>query len=449
MTQSADQVIVRDAVGELGRWGAELEWSDVPTVVRQRLQLVLLDSVGVMRAGARLPEQRSLVAAWSPPRGDAVIVGSGHSTVAEVAAWLNATAMVSLEMDEGNKYAAGHPAAHGFPAVLALGCELDTDGATTAVSLLVAYEVAARFGRACSLKPGVHPHGNWGIAGAAAGCARLLGLDASGVTAAIDCGSGMPVAGHFGAALDGNPVRNAWMGASNLSGLAAARLAQAGVAHPTGVAALTLGDLLGRFDTRELTDKLNQRWDVTLGYFKQHASCSYTHPAADAALELRGDVDLNEIDEIVVEVHSLAAALDRLHCDTRLGAMFSIPFVVASALTRGAVGPDSFDREARREPGTADLAKRVRVVAVGDLDRRLPAERPARIRIRARDGGEVAWEVPNPIGDAEYQPFDEPAVLEVLTRLLGPDGVAGLTSCVGQLPVATSTRATLASLADP
>ena len=104
-------------------------------------------------------------------------------------------------------------------------------------ALLAAYEVAARFGRASRLRPGAHPHGSWGVAGAAAGCARLLGLDADATAAAIDTGTGMPIAGHFSSALDGNPVRNAWMSAANLSGLAAARMARAGVARNTGTAA--------------------------------------------------------------------------------------------------------------------------------------------------------------------------------------------------------------------
>lgn len=90
----------------------------------------------------------------------------------------------------------------------------------------------------------MHSHGSWGVAGAAAGCSRLLGLPGEGVAAAIDAGAGLPVAGHFASALDGNPVRDAWLGASNVSGLAAARMAAAGVAHNTGTPAVSLGDVL-------------------------------------------------------------------------------------------------------------------------------------------------------------------------------------------------------------
>ena len=246
----------REATRALGAWASGVQWDAVDDVVRERLTLVLLDSLGVTLVGSRLPEQQALVEAWRPGAGPAPLVGSGRTTGVEAAAWLNATAMVRLELDEGNKYAAGHPAAHGLWGVLALAADLDSSGADTAAALLVAYEVAARFGRATRLRPGAHPHGSWGVAGAAAGCARLLGLDAAAVAAAIDTGAGMPVAAHFSSALDGNEVRNAWMGASNLAGLAAARLAAAGGAQCTGTAASSLGDRLGTFDPAALTDGL-------------------------------------------------------------------------------------------------------------------------------------------------------------------------------------------------
>ena len=234
------QVAAREATARLGAWAADLTWGDVPQEVRDRLGLVLLDSLGVTVAGARQSEQRSLVRAWDVAPGPAPLLGGGAVTTVEAAAWLNTTALVGLELDEGHKYAKGHPAAHGLHAVLALAAATGASGEDTLTALLVGYEVAARFGRATALRAGAHPHGSWGVAGAAAGCARLLELDAEATAAAIDAGAGLPVAGHFSTALDGNPVRNAWMGASNLSGLAAARMAAAGVARNTGTAAGSL-----------------------------------------------------------------------------------------------------------------------------------------------------------------------------------------------------------------
>jgi 2-methylcitrate dehydratase PrpD len=421
-------------VAELASWAAALRYQDTPDAVRDRLGLALLDTLAVTALGASLPEQRELVRVWDPPPGPAPVLGADVSSTVDVAAQLNAIALVSLELDEGNKYARGHPAAHGFPAVLALASHLDADGPTTASALLVAYEVAARFGRATRLRAGTHPHGNWGVAGAAAGCARLLGLDAGRTAAAIDAGSAMPIAGHFASALDGNPVRNAWLAASNASGLLAARLAVAGMARDTGSAAHSLGTLLGEFDPTEL---VTERWDILGGYFKRHASCSFTHPAVDAVLGLRAD----DVRDVLVETHSLGGGLDRTTWDSRLGAMFSIPYAVAAALVHGAVRPSSVD-----DPVVRELAGRVRVEVAADLDARLPAERAARVTVRTTDG-EIVREVPNPVGDADFQPFDGPALRELLADLLGsPTLVHRISDVVDALPTAENTRPLLEPL---
>ena len=414
-----NQTEVREATLALGAWAAGVRWDEVDAPVRERLTLVLLDSLGVTAVGSRLPEQRALVAAWRPGAGPAPLVGSGRTTGVEAAAWLNATAMVRLELDEGNKFAAGHPAAHGLWGVLSLAADLDRSGADTAAALLVAYEVAARFGRATRLRPGSHPHGSWGVAGAAAGCARLLGLDAVAVAAAIDTGAGMPVAGHFTSALDGNEVRNAWMGASNLSGLAAARLAAAEGAQCTGTAAYSLGDLLGTFDPAALSDDLGRRWDVTSGYFKRHAACSYTHPVADVILGLP-DLRPADVESVAVEIHGLGAGLARTTWTSRLSALFSIPFVAATALVRGEVGPSQSSPASLEDSMVRDLAQRVSVREAADLTARLPAERPVRVTVRMRDGAEHAGDAPNPLGDADHHPLTE-ADLVALLRGWVPD----------------------------
>lgn len=406
------------AAARLGEWAAALDTADVPRPVLDRLSLVLLDALGVTALGAALDEQAALRSAWNAPDGPAPLIGAGRSVTVDAAAWLNAMALVSLELDEGNKYAKGHPAAHGFPAVLALASELDATGPDTAAALLAAYEVASRFGRATSLRPGAHPHGSWGVAGAAAGCARLLRLGPEATAAAIDAGAGLPVAGHFSSATDGNPVRDAWMGASNLSGLVAARMAAAGLARNTGTAGGSLGDLLGGFDAAELTDGLGERWDVTRGYFKRHASCSFTHPAADAVLPLRAGLDPSRISRILVETHALGAGLGSPEWDNRLSAMFSTPFVVATALLDGEVGPRASDGARLGDPALRDLARRVRLVAAGDLTARLPAERAARVTIELDDGTSLTREQPNPVGDADHEPLTEPDVIRMLKAWL-------------------------------
>ncbi|GGV82275.1 MmgE/PrpD family protein [Streptomyces thermoviolaceus] len=415
---------------ELAHWAWTSSWPEVPGAVRERLSLVLFDTLAVTVAGARTEGQRRIRAAWPVPPGDAPVLGTTLRTQPDAAAYLNATALVCCELDEGCAYARGHPAAHAFPAILALAATLNSTGAATARALLAGYEVAARFGRATALAPGVHPHGTWGATGAAAGCALLLGLDAHQVAAAVDTAAGLAVAGHFDSALDGHRVRDAWVGAAALSGLAAARLAAAGAVRTTGTAALSLGTLLGRFDAAALVDGLGEDWQITHNYFKRHASCSYTHPAADLALDLRTARHLDRlrpaevtdaVREIRVDTHALAAPLDRRRWDGSLGAMFSVPYAVAAALLDGAVTPATAEATEAERPELFALAAKVSVAEDPALTARLPHERATRLTAVLAGGERVELSAPHPVGDSSHHPFTTRTLQAVLTGLLGDD----------------------------
>ena len=425
------------AIDELGAFATRLGWWVVGADVSDRLALTLLDTLGVTLAGALTPEHRALVDAWSPPPGPARLVGCSRCTTVDAAAWLNGTAACCLELDEGNKYARGHPAAHVFPSALALGEALGVSGSELCAALLAGHEVAARFGRAMQPVAGLHPHGHWGAVGAAAAAARLLGLGPEGVAAAIDAAAGLPLASHFGSALRGSYVRNTWIGAANANGLVAARLAAAGLASVDETAALSLGSLLGELDPGALTDELGSRYDITRGYFKRHASCSYTHPPADAVLTLRrAHPELRPDDVAAVEVatHRLAAPLDGTSFPTRLAAMFSVPYVVAVALAEGACPPRVFDEHHRRDPTILRLASLTTVRVDDDLDARLPAERAAQVTVRRRDGATLLACVPNPVGDADHHPFGHREVMAKLEGLIGADRARLLARIVEQLP---------------
>lgn len=419
---------------ELGEFAASFEWDRAEDELRSQLSLTLLDTLGVTIAGSRTPEMRSLIAAWSPESGSAQLFGAGRRVAIDSAAYLNGVSAVTLEMDEGNKYARGHPASHVFPAALAVAQAKNASGPELASALVVGHEVASRFGRATRLKPEVHPHGNWGVAGAATATARLMGLDANAAASAIDLAGGLAMTTPWEAVFGGSPVRNAWIGAANLNGIVAARMAAGGV-RIVGIHEHSLGEMLGDFDPSELTNELGDRFDLRGSYFKRHSSCSYTHPPADAALKILGEnpaLDPDRIVSVAVETHSIAAALDRTETSTRMAAMFSIPYVVAVALTTGGCTPEAFDDRHRSNAEIRRLMEKVHVRATEEFDGRLPEERGARVRIVMDSGDELSAEVPNPVGDIAYHPF---RLGEIKTKLdsLGLDG-ASLAGLVEDLP---------------
>ena len=312
----------------------------------------------------------------------------------EAAAWLNATAMVRLELDEGHKYAKGHPAAHGLHAVLALAADLRASGrGHRGRAGRGAYEVAARHGRATSLRPGAHPHGSWGVAGAAAGCARLLGLDAAGDRRgdrhrAPACRSPATSPRPSTATRSATP---GWRRATS-PGWPPRAWPPPASARCTGTAATSLGELLGTFDPDALVDGL---WDgggtSPLGYFKRHAACSFTHPAADAVLAVRDGLDPAD-----VRVGRSSrptpwpAGLDRTGWDSRLAALFSTPVRRGSrARARPRRGPRCPTTSAATTPGCVGSAGPVRSASRRTSTPGCPTQRAARVTVRTAAGDRV------------------------------------------------------------
>jgi 2-methylcitrate dehydratase PrpD len=395
---------VAEAVRAIADHCSSVEWKGVPEPVQDRTLMVLFDTLSVMIAGARSDEVRAFAAQFAEP-GLAPLVGLSRRTSTEGSCWVNGASVCSLELDEGNKYARGHPGAHTIPAALALGS--GHSGPLWLSAVLGGYEVAARFGRATRLGTGVHPHGTWGATGAAAVAARLADLDGADLAAAIDAAAGLTLAPHFASALDGHPVRNLWVGAANALGIAAARLAASGATEVHGTASLTYGELIGQFDEAMLTTPFENDYEIMRGYFKRHASCAYTHPPADAVLRLLEtcDIDSDAIESVNVETFAMAAALDRTEWTTRLSAMFSVPYVVATVMLEGEFGPAASDQRHRDDADITRLARRVSVVATDEFNTRLPERRGARVTVLLGDGTEVSAEVDQPIGDAAHKPM--------------------------------------------
>ncbi|GAA1575846.1 MmgE/PrpD family protein [Leucobacter aridicollis] len=437
-----------DVLRELSAFAAGVDIADVPVSVREALGKTLFDSIGVAVAGAGTPELVCLRGAWPRTPGPCTLWGGEGDVNLEAAVMLNGVALCSLELDEGNKFARGHPGAHVIPAAIAEAERLNVSGAEMLSAVLAGYEIAARVARAFSPVEGLHPHGNWGAIGAAVAVGRLNGFSEAELAESMDAAAGLVLASPFASAIAGSFVRNTWVGTAGLNGVTAVRLVQAGLGSVDETGQVTLGQILGRIDTAELTAELGTRWEVSGGYYKRHASCNYTHPPADAALLLRKTFSpqLDDIEAIEVATHRLAAPLASVEPTNRLAAMFSIPHVVAVALHRGMCLPESFAPGALNAPEIAQLRGLVNVVTDPVIDSRLPAERGARVTVSMRNGTHHEISVPNAIGDADHFPLTMTNLLEKLQSLLGDERAAALQAHVARLWQGESVREVMAAV---
>lgn len=424
------------SLSALGEWAASRPFDRAPEPVRRSLRRAVTNLLAVTVGGAMLPEMRRLRAAWSPAGGPASLIGIDQHVPVEAAIWLNGVAAVVTERDEGNRYAKGHPAAQTVPAVLAIAEERAISGETLWNALFVAYEVAARVGRATEFAPEVHTHGPLGAAGAAAGCALLMGADADGIARAIDAGAAMAPATSWASVHRGAAVRDQWVGQGALAGAAGARYAAADASPGAGGLDGTLAGTLGVVDPDLLVAGLGEEALVSSSYLKQHSSCAYTHGPADAALRVRdrmmaAGMTPDDIAAVRVEGVASAASLPATTWSSRHGAYFSVPFAVASALRFGDVAVDR--APVPPDPALARLAALVSVTdATSSLSPATPTSRPARVTVHLTDGTSHTASVRHPDGDAVDTPFSAGRIDGLLTEAVRP---AGLTAADVHLAV--------------
>ncbi|WP_285184460.1 MmgE/PrpD family protein [Rhodococcus sp. MEB041] len=415
----AEQVRMR--IDDLARFCVDLPATG--TAYESRIRTVLLDLLGVTLAGARTPELTALLTRWRAEPGTTATVGRGAHTGVETAAYLDAIASCCLELDEGNKYAAGHPAAHVLPAAVAAArlSAQPVSGDRFVAAVVAGYEVATRFGAALTRDPKWHTHGHWGATGAAAAAAVVWDLDAERTAAAIDASTALVHVAPWAVVLAGNFGRNLWIGGAVRAGLDAARLSSAGLVHNSGAAATTLGDIVGTLDADRLAPAPDGTFALDQGYAKRHASCSYTHAAVDIVHALRTNLDTADIASVRVRTHALAEPLFGRHPSTRLGAMFSLPFVVSAAVVAGSIDVETLTPGSATFRAAEEFSARVDVESSPALTALLPDRRAAEVDIVLVSGETVSAGSPDPVGDVDHFPLDHAQILEKIERLVGAE----------------------------
>src|SRR5260370_758807 len=119
-------------IEKLAHFVAETTLEQVPAEVRSYAKLVVLDTIGVVLAGAERPEVRELRARLSATAGTgATVFAPGWPTNdPRTAALLNGIAGRSIELGEGHRYVSYQGAMQILPGVLSLAPDLALAGFT-------------------------------------------------------------------------------------------------------------------------------------------------------------------------------------------------------------------------------------------------------------------------------------------------------------------------------
>jgi len=430
-------------IRDLGTYAANLILDEKLT--RQAIKIVR-DTIACIIAGSGLPEIAGLRAA-APHMGGggpSSAVGVDSGVPPQVAALVNATAGVSQELDEGNQFTTNHPGAHIIPAVLATAEARGSTGLQFLTAFVAGYEVAGWIGHASRLRATVHPFGTHAITGGATGCAKLSGLDAEGIAAAIELSAGTALVSSQTSANIGASVRNAVTGLTAHNAVLTPTLLAAGITREPGASEVIFGKVLGdAFDSARPKATPGADPYILRNYFKVHACSRWNHAAieaTEAALRER-PFRAEEVDRIVVWTYDPAIRLAWQSPANSFAAKHSIPYNVAVRIIAGTNGIEAYTEKLVRDPVVKDLCRRIEVREDPAYTRLVPAIRPARVEVHLKNGAAVTASCEQPPGGFD-RPFPDGVLEEKFAALAGrglvPDAVAELDRLISALPTLES-----------
>lgn len=370
-------------------------------------------------------------AGGSTRQGEMIRAYSARETGLEGRVFAAAALSHITETDDLHRGSTTHPGCVVVPVALLLGREFEAAGDRVLRSVLAGYEVMLRIGEAVG--PGhyrtFHNTATVGAFGAAAAAAHMLELPEEGWVWALG-NAGTQAAGLWQFNEDGTMSKHLHAGHAAQAGLRAALLAREGF---TGPAAILEGER--GFFAGYCPDPLPERvlaeapgWKLPETSFKPYPSCRHTHPAIDAALELRSRLGTDGLPPGAIERVRIASypvglrITDEPAPASTYAAKFSMQFCVATALAHGRPELASYEGRALRDPAVLRLLERTAVEVSPELAASYPRRWGAHVEVTTSDGATHRAVRDAARGDPET-PLTDAELDEKVSRLCEYGGV--------------------------
>jgi aconitate decarboxylase len=354
-----------------------LSYEQIPAAVRDRIKLLILDSLGCAIYGADLEWCRIL-------RGTLETIDSSRTTTiwgtnrrlsSAHAALLNGTQVQSFELDDVHRKAVLHVGAVTLPALMAVA-ENDArlSGSDFLTAAVAGYEVGPRVGLCMGqehIGQGWHSGATVGVFSAAGGAARGLNLSPDATVHALGI-AGTQSSGLM-AAQYGAMVKRMHAGRAAQSGLYAALLARRGFTGiidvfeaPYGGFCTTFSRSQNRFNLEELSAGLGERFETMRISLKFYSCVGSNHTTLDAIADIRKRRPFTFDDIDGITVHGSQVTVDHVgwpyRPDGLTAAQLNLPFCVATLLIKGDVFVDEFTPDCVEDPARITLSRKVKVV---------------------------------------------------------------------------------------
>lgn len=403
----------------IARWIAGTGYEDLPPEAMRVSKEVILDTFGVALAGATQPVGQLAIGYARGEGGipDAGVIGGGFRTGAANAAFANGVLANALDFD-ATALPVGHPVCSIFPAVFALGEKLDLPGKKVIEAFVIGLEVHGKVAYGYGLQEGPargSSVGVYGVIGAAAASAKLLGLGPWQTRMALGI-----AASHAGGIKKnaGTMTKPYHAGNAAAGGVRAAALACAGWTATPEPFEGTLGfadEFMGldRFDPEITTRGLGRPFHIVDPgiAIKAYPTCHRNVRGVDAVLKLvlEHDIRPEQVEHVTVTVPN-EGWMNQPHPEDGLVAKVSLQHNVAEAILHRRVGIESFDdTEVSSSEARAMTAKVELVVDPSIPSEYLDASNP--VAIRLKDGRELRERV-----DVAHGEWGDPLSLEEIER---------------------------------
>jgi 2-methylcitrate dehydratase PrpD len=381
---------------------SQLSYDEIPSPVRERLKLLVLDSLGCAIYGAQLEWCRILreTLEQSDKTRDASIWGTDRKLSSPHAALVNGTQVQGFELDDVHREGILHVGAVTLPALVALAeTHAQLSGKDFVTAALAGYEIGPRVGLCMGpqhIGQGWHSGATVGVFAAAAAAARALALDAEKTVHALGIG-GTQSSGLM-AAQYGAMVKRMHAGRAAQSGLYAALLAAQGFTGitdvfeaPYGGFCTTFSRSQDRFDLAALTAGLGEHYETMRISLKFYACVGSNHTTLDALTDIRKRHPFTaaEIERIVV--HASQVTVDHAGWPYRpeglTAAQLNLPFCAATLILTGDAFVDQFTPDCVNDRSRIELSRKVQIIHDPAITALGAAHRhQVRVEVHFRDG---------------------------------------------------------------
>ena len=412
---------------DIAEYVFSLEFGQLPDNVIHEVKRRLIDSFGCALGAYNCEPSRiarRIAKRVQCDRG-ATLFGTDHKTTPELATFVNG--ILFRYLDYNDTYLSKEPAhpSDNIPAALAVAEWENLDGKEIITAIALGYEIQCRFCDAVSLRARGWDHVGYVSIASALVASKLMGLGQEEIEHAIS----LSIAPNVTLRQTRVGELSMWKGcaAANAArnGVFAATLAREGITGPSNIFDGEKGffnQVTGSFpiDTNNFGGR-SDHFKILDSYIKYYPSEYHSQAGVEAALELRGMVKLDDIEEINIETYDacvdiIAGEEEKWNPQTRETADHSLPYCVAVALFDGRVGLEQFSEERIKDPKLQKFLKKIKVKRNADHNKQYPAAFPCFIEIKCASGKRVSKTVTYPKGHPQ-NPLTDEEVVDKFARL--------------------------------